>query len=211
MIKNIIFDIGNVILNFDIDRVLNNITGDSSEQKFIMDNIYNSPEWTMYNFIDTGLLDRKSCIKLQCDRSNHKNDELIRRFWLTYNEYAYVDVRVIELIKKLRKKYKIYLLSNMNEYTFEYLKKSDLFSVVDGYIMSFEVNQVKPYEGIYRSLLKKYNLISNECIFIDDNINNIFTANKLGIHGVHVKADNYDSIINELKKLNILESYENDV
>ena len=99
----------------------------------------------------------------------------------------------------------------MNEYTFEYIKKSDLFSVVDGYIMSFEVNQVKPYEGIYRSLLRKYNLISNECIFIDDNINNIFTANKLGIHGVHVKADNYDSIINELKKLNILESYENDV
>ena len=39
MIKNIIFDIGNVILNFDIDRVLNNITGDSSEQKFIMDYI----------------------------------------------------------------------------------------------------------------------------------------------------------------------------
>ena len=72
MIKNIIFDIGNVILNFDIDRVLNNITGDSSEQKFIMDYIYNSPEWTMYNFIDTGLLDRESCIKLQCDRSNHK-------------------------------------------------------------------------------------------------------------------------------------------
>ena len=40
MIKNIIFDIGNVILNFDLDRVLNNITGDSSEQKFIMDYIY---------------------------------------------------------------------------------------------------------------------------------------------------------------------------
>ena len=55
------------------------------------------------------------------------------------------------------------------------------------------------------ALLRKYDLISNECIFIDDNINNIFTANKLGIHGVHVKADNYDSIINELKKLNIIE------
>ena len=99
----------------------------------------------------------------------------------------------------------------MNEYTFEYLKKSDLFSVVDGYIMSFEVNQVKPYEGIYKTLMRKYDLISNECIFLDDNINNIFTANKLGIHGIHVKADNYDSIINELKKLNILEGDENDV
>lgn len=205
MIKNIIFDIGNVILNFDMDRVLNNITKDSNEQKFIMDNIYKSPEWTMFNLIDTGYLDRESCIKLQCDRTNHVNDELIRRFWLTYNEYGYIDERVIGLIKELRSKYKIYLLSNMNEYTCEYLKKSELFNVVDGYIMSYEVGQLKPYEGIYKTLLRKYDLISNECIFIDDNINNIFTANKLGIHGVHVKADNYDSIISELKKINVIE------
>ena len=102
MIKNIIFDIGNVILNFDMDRVLNEITKDSKEQKFIMDNIYKSPEWTLYNLIDTGMLDRDSCIKLECDRTNHENDELIKRFWLTYNEYAFVDKRVIDLIKKLR-------------------------------------------------------------------------------------------------------------
>lgn len=211
MVKNIIFDIGNVILNFDLDRILDNITGDSNEKKFIMDYIYNSPEWAMYNFIDTGFIDRESCIRLQCDRSNHKNDELIRKFWLTYNEYGYIDKRVIELIKKLRHKYKIYLLSNMNEYTCEYLKKSELFDVVDGYIMSFEVGQVKPYEGIYKTLLRKYDLISNECVFIDDNINNIFTANKLGIHGVHVKQDSYESIIKELRKINILEGEENDV
>ena len=211
MIKNIIFDIGNVILNFDLDRVLNNITSSSEEQKFIIDNIYNSPEWNMYNYIDTGLLSRDNCIKMQCDRTNHQNDELIKRFWLTYNEYAYVDERVLNLIKVLKEKYKIYLLSNMNEYTYEYLKTSNLLDMVDGYIMSFEVHQVKPYEGIYRSLLRKYNLISNECIFIDDNIKNIFTANKLGIHGVHVKADNYDSIIEELKERNIIEGDSNDV
>ena len=211
MIKNIIFDIGNVILNFDMDKVLNNITNNSEEQKFIIDNIYNSPEWAMYNYIDTGLIDREACIKMQCDRTNHQNDELIKRFWLTYNEYAYVDERVLNLIKQLKEKYKIYLLSNMNEYTFEYLKPSHLLDIVDGYIMSFEVHQVKPYEGIYRSLLRKYNLISNECIFIDDNIKNIFTANKLGIYGVHVKMDNYDSIIDELKERNIIEGDLNDV
>lgn len=211
MIKNIIFDIGNVIFNFDFDRVLEKFTSDPIEQKFIMDNIYKSPEWTLYSLIDTGLIDRESCIKLQCDRTNHKNDELIRRFWLTYNECGFIDQRVIELIKKLRNKYKIYLLSNMNEYTCEYLKKSELFSVVDGYIMSFEVNQVKPYEGIYKTLMRKYDLISNECVFLDDNINNIFTANKLGIHGIHVKADDYNDIISKLKKNNILECEDYDV
>lgn len=211
MIKNIIFDIGNVIFNFDFDRVLAKFTSDPIEQKFIMENIYKSPEWTLYSLIDTGLLDRESCIKLQCDRTNHVNDELIKRFWLTYNECGYIERRVIELIKYLRNKYKIYLLSNMNEYTCEYLKKSELFSVVDGYILSYEVNQVKPYEGIYNTLMRKYDLISNECIFIDDNINNIFTANKLGIHGIHVKADDYNDIIKKLKKNNILEGEDYDV
>ena len=70
---------------------------------------------------------------------------------------------------------------------------------------------MKLYFKFHVFLLKALTKQCNECIFVDDNINNIFTANKLGIHGVHVKQDNYDSIINELKKLNILEGDENDV
>ena len=68
---------------------------------------------------------------------------------------------------------------NFNEYTYEYLKKSELFSCVDGYIMSFEVGQLKPYEGIYKTLLRKYDLISNECIFIDDKRSNLRIAEEL--------------------------------
>ena len=54
MIKNIVFDIGNVILNFDLNRVLNSYTINKNEQQFILDNIINSPEWLGYSLIDTG-------------------------------------------------------------------------------------------------------------------------------------------------------------
>ena len=54
MIKNIIFDIGNVILNFNIKEVLQKFTSNKIEQKFILKNIINSLEWLENALIDTG-------------------------------------------------------------------------------------------------------------------------------------------------------------
>lgn len=80
MIKNIVFDIGNVILKFDINDVLNRYTNDKEEQKFILDNIINSPEWLKYGLIDTGYISRKNAIAIVQDRTNHKKDQLIENF-----------------------------------------------------------------------------------------------------------------------------------
>ena len=70
MIKNIVFDIGNVILNFDIKRVLKEYTSDSNIRKFILDNIINSPEWLGNALIYTGYLKVEDAIKIVCDRAN---------------------------------------------------------------------------------------------------------------------------------------------
>ena len=195
MIKNIIFDIGNVILNFDYLKVIANYTDNIKEQRFILDNIINSPEWLGYSLIDTGFITKEEAIQIVQDRTNHVNDNLIHDFWNSYNNYAFVDKNVLDLIKQLKKKdYKIYLLSNINEYTFNKVKDSNLFNIVDGYVLSYKVHQVKPYVSIYKTLINKYNLKVSECLFIDDNENNINTANSLGMIGRLVKPDNYEDI-----------------
>ncbi len=199
MIKNIIFDIGNVILNFDYLKVIANYTDNIKEQRFILDNIINSPEWLGYSLIDTGFITKEEAIQIVQDRTNHVNDNLIRDFWNSYNNYAFVDKKVLDLIKQLKKKdYKIYLLSNINEYTFNKVKDSNLFNIVDGYVLSYKVHQVKPYVSIYKTLINKYNLKVSECLFIDDNENNINTANMLGMSAELVKADNYEDILRVL-------------
>lgn len=199
MIKNIIFDIGNVILNFDYLKVIANYTDNIKEQRFILDNIINSPEWLGYSLIDTGFITKEEAIQIVQDRTNHVNDNLIRDFWNSYNNYAFVDKKVLDLIKQLKKKdYKIYLLSNINEYTFNKVKDSNLFNIVDGYVLSYKVHQVKPYVSIYKTLINKYNLKVSECLFIDDNENNINTANMLGMSATLVKADNYEDILRVL-------------
>ena len=195
MIKNVVFDIGNVILNFDYMKVISEYTDSIEEQKFILDNIMNSPEWLGYSLIDTGFITKEEAIQIVQDRTNHINDNLVQNFWNNYNNYAFVDKRVLNLIERLKNKgYKVYLLSNMNEYTFNKVKASNLFNIVDGYVLSYLVHQVKPYISIYKTLISKYNLTVSECLFIDDNENNINTANSLGMIGRLVKPDNYEDI-----------------
>ena len=205
MIKNVIFDIGNVILKFNVEEVLKKFTDSQEEQKFIMENIIKSPEWLEYALIDTGYISREEAIDIVSDRTNHSNDELIKNFWYNYNNYAFVNTEILDLIKELKNKgYSVYLLSNINSYTTENVARSGLFELVDGYILSYQVHQVKPYEGIYKTLLEKYNLTANECLFIDDNQKNIVTGNKLGILSKKVEPDNVASVIETIKELNLL-------
>jgi putative hydrolase of the HAD superfamily len=205
MIKNIIFDIGNVILNFNITEVLQKFTSDKDNQKFILDNIINSPEWLGNSLVDTGYVTRENAIEIEKDRTNHINDTLITDFWYNYNNYAKVDENVLKLIKKLKdNNYKVYLLSNINPYTHEFIEKSGLFELVDGYVLSYQEHKVKPFIGIYKTLLERYNLIPNESLFIDDNAKNIITGNSLGIISKKVDHDNYDSIINIINEFNLI-------
>ena len=156
MIKNIIFDIGNVILKFNINDVLKEFTNNVNEQNFILENIINSPEWLGNALIDTGYISRESAIEIVKDRTNHTNDELISNFWHNYNNFAKVDERVLQLIKKLKdNNYRVYLLSNINPYTFEFVSKSGLFNLVDGYVLSYKEHKVKPYKAIYNVLIEK--------------------------------------------------------
>lgn len=204
VIKNIIFDIGNVILEFDLSKVLPAFTDNRDEQKFILDNIINSPEWLQYGLIDTGYISRDEAISIVQDRTNHVKDDLIVRFWNCYNEYALLNEDVLRLINNLKNNgYRIYLLSNINPYTFNTIKDSKLFNMVDGYVLSYVEHKIKPYIGIYKVLLDKYNLDVGECLFIDDNEKNVATASSLGITSYKVEPDNYESVIDALKNNNI--------
>ena len=202
MVKNIVFDIGNVILNFKLEDVLPKFTNNKEEQEFIINNIINSPEWLGNSLIDPGYISKEEAILIVQDRTNHENDELISNFWNNYNNYSLVDERVIKLIKDLKLKgYKIFLLSNINDHTFQNVNKSDLFSIVDGYVLSYIEHQIKPYKSIYNTLISRYSLIPSETIFIDDNINNINTAQELEFIVKKVNPDDYENVYDSISYL----------
>lgn len=201
MIKNIVFDIGDVILNFDFMRTLNEITDNLEKREFILKNILNTPDWMGFTLIDNGYLTIEEAITIVQNRTKHKEDELVEKFFKNYFLNSHFNKKVLDLIKKLRKKYKIFLLSNINKYTFEFIKNSELFKIVDGFILSFEVHQVKPKKAIYKSLIEKYNIKFNESLFIDDNFFNVKTAKKLGFLGICVLPNDYNDLIKKLDEI----------
>ena len=204
MIKNIIFDIGGAIAYFDEDEALNSFTTDEDIKVFLKEKVINSPEWGQNGLIDLDYISLEDMGHIICDRTNHVHDKEVMDFSVNHINHLFTQDRVIELLKRLRNNgYKVYILSNTNKYAMENHNKKHLLDYVDGYVLSYEVKSIKPHIGIYKELINKYNLIPSECIFLDDRKDNIETANSLGINGINVIKNNYNDVINSLKRYNI--------
>ena len=105
-----------------------------------------------------------------------------------------------ELIKKLKKNYKLALLSNIGEWDFNHgIKPTEIFELFDAISLSFEVNAMKPDSKIYEDCLKKLNLKPDECVYIDDIKKYSDKANNLGLYSI-----NYSSSVNLEKSLKSL-------
>jgi len=205
MIKNIIFDIGNIVAYYDLEEALNVFAKNEEEKTFIMDNIVNSPEWSGLGLVDIGLLSWDDIIKIIQDRTNNTHDELIEDYCHKHYNYLIVQESMLNLIKDLRNKgYKVYLLSNTNEDSVNYMKNSGLFESVDGYVLSYLENKVKPNQGIYKTLINRYNLVPEESIFIDDRLDNCETAKLLGMAAINAKPNDYNDLITKLNEKGII-------
>ena len=203
--KNIIFDIGGVILNWDLDEMYNYFTDKEEEKQFIYENIFDSDEWIKGGLIDLGIISQYDFVDRIKEKTNHTNDKLVEDFILYYYKTLHVKEEVVNLISDLKDKgYNVYVLSNINDYIIDKTGAKRFLDLTDGYVLSYQVNAIKPNEEIYKILIDKYNLNPNESLFIDDIDKNIETANKLGIKGRKVIKNSYEDIINVLKEYKVL-------
>ena len=93
----------------------------------------------------------------------------------------------------------------MADLTYEYFKNIEFFSLCTGIVISAHEHTKKPDERVYELLLKRYNLIAEECLFIDDDDSgrNYQTANRIGIKGRKVKPNSKEDIMNLLNEFNV--------
>lgn len=206
MIKNIIFDLGNVVIqNPNID-IVNEFFIDKKDAQIFNDYIFKSEYWKM---MDLGNMTNKevadNIIKNKLIDVN--NYEEIQNFMMSWFNKCKINEDVINIGKALKSNgYNIYILSNMAISTYEYFKeKYDFFSIVDGTIISAYEKVKKPDKKIFEILLSRYKLNAEECLLIDDDDTNktLEVANSFGIHGRKVFPNN----VTDIKKVLL----ENDV
>ena len=204
MIKNIIFDLGNVIIRFNKDEFARKFTNKEEEICFIKEKIFDAPEWEL---LDLGEITNDEAIEIIKHREDKKYEELIEIFLHEWYKAHVINNDIINIAKKLKDKgYNIYVLSNMAKDTYEYFKDINFFSLCTGIVISAYEHVKKPNEKIFKILLDRYDLIPEECLFIDDDDTNrsYETANKLGIQGRRVNPNDAKDIIKLLNEKKIL-------
>jgi len=112
---------------------------------------------------------------------------------------------LITLLQKIAadSAYQLFLLTNIDTQTFSLLKQSHqaVFSLFDGIVASCDIHLLKPDPAIYNHLLETYQLDPQETVFIDDQIENIEEAKKLGITAIQYRSTK--QIENGFKKLKL--------
>ena len=182
MIKNIVFDIGNVLAGFAWEDFYRSFGYSEEIFEKLADATVRSPFW---NEMDRGKLSDEELLEgfIKNDSSIEKEirevfenvEEIIQRF-----DYA------IPWIRELKEKgYHIYVISNFSRKAHvECIKALDFLEEIDGEILSYQVKLIKPSPEIYQLLCSKYNLKAEECVFIDDLPKNVEAARKEGMKGL---------------------------
>lgn len=198
MIKNIIFDMGNVIIDFNPKEIVNNYTKNNEDKKILLDIVFYGQEWLD---LDRGTLELPDAIKQIREKLPINLKDTGEKILKTWTEYISEDDKMKNLMKDLKKKgYNTYILSNAPYNMFKYLSNSEIPSLVDGMIISCEEKVSKPEEEIYNKLFTKFNIKPEESFFIDDRKQNIEASRKLGMAGHVYDMNNIEDLISDLKK-----------
>lgn len=186
-IKNIILDMGNVLLSYEPQIPLDLYVKTKEAKEMIQKELFEGPEWIekdLGNITDMEMYER---VKVRIPKQYHA--ELLKcvQDWDVCMEpvegaKAFCD-------KAKTKGYKLYVLSNASERFYKYFPRLVSLDYFDGSVVSCDVHMIKPAYGIYEHLLEKYGLNPTECLFIDDREENVAGAIALGMQGYLFKND----------------------
>ena len=199
MIKTVLFDLGNVILPFDVMRLANRLTRYTHlPAKDIVDRLWNDH---IADFFETGKMspvEYFSHISALCDFKGLSYDEFVPIF----NEIFDENLDITALISNLKGRYTLGLISNTNAIHVEHItKRYEVLSQFDRQWWSNEAGVRKPDPAIYRMALTHFAIQPSEAVFIDDLHTNIAAAQRIGINAIQYQS--FDALKTELAKLGV--------
>ena len=201
MYKNIIFDFGGVVVNFNprdflMDHFMNRR---AEEETYDMDHFMNkraeeivyeltfgSQEW---QDLDRGIISREQANQLMLENAARANRvfevQTCLDEWFTMLETNKTTVQIMRKLKAAG--YRLYYLTNIPTDVMDELRQREWFSLFDGGIASCDVHLCKPEPEIFTTLMQTCHLAYDESIFVDDNKANAQAAYNLGITGILYK------------------------
>lgn len=192
MIRNIIFDMGNVLRVFSPELAIAPYAK-GKDALLIRDEMFKSEEWRL---LDRGDISYEEAVERCKGRLPKRLHMALDEIMAHSHEHMPEDAKMLEVVKRLKEKgYRMFLLSNATVRFAVYRDSFEAMKYFDGAIVSAFYHTVKPEEKIYRILFDTYQLNPEECFFVDDDPRNVEAGRRLHMAG-HVFAGD----IGELEK-----------
>lgn len=198
-IKNIIFDFGDVLLDWNPRYLYEKHFEDKNEMEYFLENICNH-DWNREQDRGRSFADAVQILQEQFPQY-HEQIALYNEGW---NTMLHSDIPgTVEILNQLSKTYKIYGLTNWSAEKIKHAyERFDFFKHFTGIVVSGEEKLVKPDHKIYELLTQRFNIKAAESLFIDDNLANVEAARELGIHAIQFSDP--QSLREELKYFSVL-------
>lgn len=191
MIKNLIFDFGNVLLVSNFEKYLENLYTDEGEREKVRAIVFDK-EFTRK--MDLG---HQSSEELFAELSIQHPDlaPLLKRFLSHWLDHLFGEMPGMKALMQKYKAmgYKLYGLSNWSDMIYPVMEKYDIFNLLDGRVISCEEHMIKPEPEIYQCLFQSFHLKPEECVFADDKAENVEAGRKMGMPGIVFRnAEQYE-------------------
>jgi len=199
MVKNVVFDIGGVLVKTDFDRFLNTITKELNIPTKDLINKYTNGFHLDYM---KGKLTSEQFVDIICKKYNRTiSVEKFEKLW--YLILLEQDDNVADIVDYLHKQYQLAIISNIDPWHYDYCKTN--FSVIGTFkrfFLSYECNLLKPDPQFFKLVLEQLNEQPGQCLLIDDRLDNIQAAEKIGYQVIQFK--NAAQLLDDLKEMGIM-------
>lgn len=180
MIRNIILDMGNVLLDYNPEVILEKTLDNEEDRQIIRRELFGGPEWAQG---DLGIIKNSERFDGVSKRVPSRLHPALRECVENW-DICMVPVKgAVNFCREIKTRgYGMYVLSNACNLFYEYFPKYFPLEWFDGIVVSSDEHIVKPDAGIYRILLERYGLNADECLFIDDRADNVRGAVESGMN-----------------------------
>ena len=184
---DIILDMGNVLLEWNKDKILRGVVKTEKDFMILDKAIFQSGLWER---LDLGTLTREELVLKVVSMIGSIYQEKVQEVVWNWPSYIEIYTEVFPLLVRLKEKgHRIFVLSNTSPVFYELLEEqlSPLNEILDGFVLSCDIKAIKPDPKMFEEILHKYQLDPANCIFLDDVKDNTKMAESLGIKAYQIK------------------------
>lgn len=200
MIRNLIFDMGQVLMRWDPDFIASHYVDDPAEAKEFVQQLIIQPDWYL---VDAGQIAEADYYAQLEKRAPEKWRDRLLTCYREFEKYMPPIAEMHELANQAKAAgYGVYVLSNALPRFARVLEECPTLQCVDGKVISAIEKLAKPDPRIYRLALERFGAKGDECVFIDDLAENVAAAEQVGIHGAQFDG-NVDALRTKLRELGV--------